>query len=62
MIENPIYNPTSNTGVKGTNANFNTAKYQVFKASKGIIGLLGLGIKALFELGRDVIKGIFKSA
>lgn len=62
MIENPIYNPTPNTGVKGANPGINTAKYQAFKASKGIINLLGLGVKAVLELGRDVVKGIFKSS
>jgi hypothetical protein len=56
MLENPIFNPTPQTGVKGQNPGITTAKYQFYKGLKASMNLLGLAVKSIIELLRDMVK------
>lgn len=60
MLDNPIYN-TPNTGVKGTDAGIKTAQYQFVRLLRGSVKILEIVVRALIQLGKDVVKGIFKS-
>ena len=55
-MDNPFYK--ANTGVKSQNPMFNTAKYQGYRAAKGVGKMSLLAGKALFQQLIDVVKGL----
>jgi len=61
MLENPIYN-NPGTGVKKSNPGLQTLQYQFVKILRGSVKLLEIATRAMVQLGKDVIRGIFKSS